>query len=73
MDIGKILKAKQAWDTFGRNHPKFQAFLEAFNSHEISEGTVIEVSVKYPDGNTMKSNLMVSRDDLDLLGMLRNK
>lgn len=71
MDLGKLMKAKQAWETFGKNHPKFQAFLEAFNSHEMSEGTVIEISVRYPDGKSMKSNFKVNHDDLDLLGMLR--
>lgn len=73
MDLGKMLKAKQAWEAFGKNHPKFQAFLEAFNSNEMSEGTVIEISVRYPDGKSMKSNLMVNQGDLELLGMLRKK
>ena len=71
MDIGKALKAKQMWDTFGKNHPKFQAFLNAVYSRGLTEGTVIEISVKYPDGSSMKSNIMVNRDDTEMLGMIK--
>lgn len=71
MDIGKLLKAKQAWNSFGTNHPKFQAFLSAVYSRDIQEGMVIEVSVKYPDGSSMKSNLQVQKEDVALLEALK--
>ena len=67
-----LLKAKQAWSTFTGNHPKFPAFLSAVNSRGVPQGTVITLEFKYPEGDTMKTNLRVTDSDLELLEMARN-
>lgn len=70
MDIGSLLKARQAWSTFKDNHPKFSPFIKAVWGHGIPEGTVIDITVKYPDGNSMRTNLAVKESDLDLMKLI---
>lgn len=67
MDIGSLMKAKSAWNTFKENHPKFPLFLNDLKRRGISSGSVVEFSVKYPDGSTMKTNFQVSDSDMELL------
>jgi hypothetical protein len=72
MDIGMLMKAKQAWNTFTSNHPKFPAFLRAVNERGIAEGTIITIELKYPEGDTMKSNIKVQQSDLEMLDLARS-
>ena len=72
MNIGSLMKLKQAWDTFKENHPKFPAFLNAVSTRGIQEGTVLEVTVKYADGTHIKTNIAVKPEDVDLLQTLQN-
>lgn len=71
MDFNAVMKIKNAWDTFTRNHPKFPMFMQAVQRRGIPEGTVLEVSVKYPDGQVMDTNIRVTRSDLDLVEVLK--
>lgn len=71
-DISALFKAKQAWGQFKENHPKFAPFVDAVKNRGIPEGTVLEMTVKYPDdGGSMKTNLRVTESDLELLRMLK--
>ena len=71
MDIGALLKAKEAWNKFNNNHPKFYPFITAVKNRGVVEGTIIEMEVKYPnDGGNMKTNIKVTQSDLELLQML---
>ena len=56
MDIGNMMKAAGAWNTFKRNHPKFPAFCRAVSQRGIREDSVLE------------TNLKVKASDLELLG-----
>lgn len=69
MDISTILKAKQAWHQFNDNHPKFGPFVDAVKARGVSEGSIIAVEIKYPDGSTMKTNLKVCESDIEALNL----
>ncbi len=71
MDIGAIMKARTAWETFTRNHPKFPLFLNAVKRDGIKEGTVIAISVIDPDGTKKETNVKVTASDLELLNILK--
>ena len=71
MNIPDFMKAKNAWDTFTLNHPKFPAFLNAARSMGIKEGTVIGVSITDPSGQIIETNVKVTASDLELFEMLR--
>ena len=70
MNIEALMKAKKAWDTFTGNHPKFPAFLKDVKGRGVPEGTVVEIQFKYPDGNTIKTNMKITESDTALLQSL---
>ena len=72
MDVGALLKAKQAWETFKGNHPKFEPFLGAVKQKGIAEGTIINVELKYPDGSNIKTNVRVMDSDLQLMELAKS-
>ena len=71
MDISSLMKLREAWNTFSANHPKFPGFVEAIKARGIPEGSVVEMSVKYPDGAVIKTNVKVTQSDTELLGMIK--
>ena len=68
MALMKIMNAKNQFDA---NHPKFGAFLKAAFAGGIQEGTIIEMKVTKPDGETMTTNLKVKQSNLELLQQLQ--
>lgn len=66
-----ILSLKKDFDTFQYNHPKFIQFCQYVGMQGIHEGTVLECTVKTPDGQTMTSNIKITQDDLDLIEKLK--
>ena len=45
MNPASIMKIMNAKNKFTENHPKFAAFLNTVFSREITEGTIIEITV----------------------------
>ena len=68
----KFFRMKALWDRFAVNHPKFPRFLPAAAQSSIGEGTVIEVKITKPNGDTIASNLKLSAEDMELFQELRN-
>ncbi|KAI4451973.1 hypothetical protein C823_006534 [Eubacterium plexicaudatum ASF492] len=66
-----IFKIKSMWDEFTRNHPKLPRFFQAAVSHPLEEGTVIEMTIQRPNGDTLTSNVKLTASDLDLLDQLK--
>lgn len=62
----KLFKIKNAWDKFSQNHPKFPKFLNAVSKNAMEEGTVIEINVTTPAGNTLSSNIKLKESDIEL-------
>jgi len=73
MDMGALLKFKQSWDTFCSNHPKFPMFVNAVKQKGIEEGTVIDINITAPDGQTMGTNIKVTASDLELFRTLSQR
>lgn len=68
----KLFKLKGAWKTFSENHPKFPKFLKAINNKDaIDVGTVIEIHVTKPSGETLSSNIKVTPSDKQLFSELK--
>lgn len=71
MKMDSIFKIKQAWNTFAGNHPKFPQFLSAVNRKGIPADTVIGITIEYPDGEKMETNIKVTASDLQLFETLK--
>ena len=70
MDFNSLLRLKSAWDAFTANHPKFPSFLQAVKDKGVMENMTIDITVTYPDGNTLRSGLRVKESDIALLNSL---
>ena len=66
-----IFKIKSMWDEFTANHPKFPRFLQAVVSQSVEEGTIIELTIRHPDGNTLASNVKLTASDIELIGQIK--
>ncbi|MDO4938962.1 MAG: hypothetical protein Q4E54_03275 [Lachnospiraceae bacterium] len=71
MDINTILKAKNAWERFTRNHPRFPMFLNAAKAYGIKEGTVLEFHISNPGEETLIGNIRITADDLELFESIK--
>ena len=71
MNPSSILKMKNAWERFCRNHPKFPAFLQAASSGMITEQSIIEVTITAADGRKISTNVRLTADDMELFDELK--
>ena len=67
MNPASMMKIMSLKHEFNRQHPKFMAFLKAVMAKGIQEGSVIEITVKNPEGEDMTANIRVQSGDLELL------
>ena len=66
-----FFKMKGLWDQFVANHPKFPLFLQAVASKPLEADTVIEISIRRPNGDTISSNVKLTPSDLELFEQLK--
>lgn len=66
-----MMKIMNAKNKFTGNHPKFVAFLNAVFSRGITEGTIIEITVKRPGEEPITTNMKVLQSDLELMDELK--
>ena len=67
----QLMQFKKYWDEFTSRHPKFPLFLNAVSQNGITEGTIIEVQIKRPDGKEFTSNLKIAKEDMELFQKLK--
>ncbi len=67
MNPASMMKIMNLKNEFHRQHPKFAAFLKAAMAKGVQEGSVIEITVKNPEGEEMTANIKVQPGDLELL------
>ena len=74
MNPAALIKIMNAKNVFTRNHPKFEAFVKAVfgKNGGITEGTIIEITVKRPGEEAITTNLKVMQSDLDLVESLKD-
>lgn len=66
-----MMKLMNAKNKFTGNHPKFVAFLNAVFSRGVTEGTIIEITVKRPGEEALTTNMKVLPSDLELLDEMK--
>lgn len=66
-----MMKIMNAKNKFTGNHPKFVAFLNAVFSRGVTEGTIIEITVRRPGEEAVTTNMKVLKSDLELLDELK--
>ena len=71
MNPSSMMKLMNAKNKFTGNHPKFVAFLNAVFSRGVTEGTIIEITVKRPGEEALTTNMKVLPSDLELLDEMK--
>ena len=65
-----ILKLKDRLNAFRARHPGFSRFISAARKKGVPEGSVLDVTITTPDGQSMATNFRVSAEDIELLRAL---
>ena len=66
----QLMQFQEMLTSFRQNHPKFPMFLQAVKKNALTEGTIIELSVKTPDEKNYCTNLRLTASDVELLQKL---
>lgn len=66
VDFSALQKGRESWETFKRNHPKFPEFLKYIGNKGLTEGTNIEITVTYPNGQNVKTNVKMKPEDVEI-------
>lgn len=67
MDLSTLLTLKQSWRSFCTNHPQFPNFLKALKNKGAVEGAEMEITVTYPDGQTLRAGIKLKAADVSLI------
>lgn len=70
MDVMKIMSAK---NQFSENHPRVEPFIRAVMAEGIREGSIIEMKVISPEGESKVCNIKVKASDIELFEMLAKR
>ena len=70
--LGMLAKLKSAFSTFQQQHPKFMPFIHAVKGDACRKDSIIEISVKSPEGRNYTTNFRVTEKDLELIQMLKD-
>lgn len=60
------MQFQNMWKDFTSRHPKFPLFMEAVAQNGITEGTIVEIEIKRPDGKEFSTNMKISKEDMEL-------
>lgn len=72
MNVTNLMKIQSMWKDFSSRHPKFAMFLKNAGENGVTEDTVIDIQIHYPDGKNLMTNIKVSREDLPLIDTIRS-
>lgn len=67
MDLNTLLTLKQSWRTFCANHSQFPGFLKALKNKGAVEGAEMQITVTYPDGQTLRAGIKLKSTDVSLI------
>lgn len=62
-----LITFKKKIEEFGMRHPRFVSFIQALKGREMPVGSVIDITVTMPDGETFQSNIKLTEEDIEML------
>lgn len=66
----KLMQLRGLEDQFKKNHPRVEPFFAAAAA-AVDEGTVIDVTMTTAAGDTLRTNLRVSAEDMEMIQKLK--
>ena len=70
-DFNQMMEAMKAWNTFKRNHPKFEGFMKAVRKEGVKEGTILSLSMETPEGKKLETNVKIVEGDMEMLEFMK--
>ena len=67
-----MLKIKPLLEGFRDRHPKFTQFLGYGASPYVEEGSIFEIRITPPGRDGVRTNFVVSKEDLELLALFKS-
>lgn len=67
----KLMKLKPRLEEFQQRHPKFLQFFQ-YVGQQVTEDSLIEISVTSADGRKTVTNLKLTQEDLALISDLKD-
>ena len=71
MNPAELFKLNADLKVFEKNHPKFLSFLRSCADRGVGEGTIVDVTLRYPDGESTHANMRLTEQDAEMLQRLR--
>ena len=69
----ELLKLKDRLEIFNGQHPKALAFFQnVYQRGAVKAGSVLEIKVTGPEGETYVSNIRVTPEDMETMKILKN-
>ena len=62
----KLMQLKDAWMQFNRRHPKLAPFFRAIQAKALKEGSVVEMKVTTPEGQSLVASIRLTASDMEL-------
>ncbi|MBR3366466.1 MAG: hypothetical protein IKG66_01560 [Lachnospiraceae bacterium] len=66
----ELLKLKERLDIFRQQHPRVHPFLSEVRGKALQPGSVLEIRVTDPEGKEYVSNIRVTPEDVETIGLL---
>lgn len=69
--LAMMQRIKPLLEKFQTEHPKFIQFFGVIQHKAIQKDSVLELTVTSPDGNTYTTNIRLTDNDMELMGILK--
>lgn len=66
-NMSMLLGVRQKLDVLRANHPKFFGFINAVRMKGIKEGSIFEIKVTTPEGETLETAIKLTESDMEVL------
>ena len=67
-----LMKLNGRMKLFQEQHPRFPLFIKEVGENALMAGSVVEMKVTTPDGREYITNVKLTPDDLETIGMAKN-
>lgn len=68
-----LLKLKDKFQTFKKEHPDMADFGRALGKHALVKGTVLEIKATTPEGKVLKNEITMTQNDVEMAGIFLKK
>ena len=67
----QFLRFQKQWEAFRGRHPKIIRYFTLVADRHLKEGTVLDITTRDPDGQSIHANLKLTAEDAEVLTQLK--